>query len=102
MAELEAVAAALAGMGLAPPQQVAAVVRRWPNVLCYPTERLEAMAEYLRRRLGLSEGQLAELVEARPSLLGLDPQQCERLVGYLLEAEGRPLEEVVQLLKTSL
>jgi hypothetical protein len=72
-------------------------------MLCYSIpDRLEPFFGYLITQVGLSEEQVAGLVQSRPDILGLDQNALERLVGYLVETNGSSMEEVIGLLETSL
>ena len=64
-------------------------------------ERLAPFLAYLGNEIGLSEGDLTNLIQQRPVLLGLKRENVEQLVGYLVE-NGSSREEIVHLLQTSL
>ena len=51
--------------------------------------------------VGLPVEAVAGIVKHRPVLLGLEKDNLERLVGYLVE-NGNGMEDVVGMLKTSL
>ena len=99
--DIKPVAAFLQAQGLAP-AAVARLVSAHPPVLCYSVEgRLQPLWAYLSEELGLGQERVAAVLEARPSLLGVDAANLRRVVGYLL-ASGSSLEEVETLLSTTL
>lgn len=57
------------------------VIRTHPPVLGYsPAERLQPLADFLG---GLGLPDPAAVLRRRPTILGLDLEQCRRIVGYL-------------------
>lgn len=79
------------------------IILEFPQVLSYPTERLEGFFTYLTSpAVGLDGAAVAELVRRRPNVVGVEPANLERIVGYLVEMNGASKEEVAKLLETSL
>ena len=74
-----------------------------PPLLCYSVaDRLQPFFAYLTGpQLGLSPEEAAAVVERRPSLLGVEVGQLERMVGYLQQS-GTGREELLELLATTL
>lgn len=77
-----------------------------PALLSYRVEeRLQPFFAYLTgpgpEGLGLSQAAAVDVVERRPSLLGVEVGSLRRMVGFLLES-GKSLEEVVEMMATSL
>jgi len=78
------------------------IVKEFPQVLGYPVEaRLQPLFAYLAEALQLSPAAVADLLKARPVLLGLQRESVERMVGFLIE-NGSSQEEILKLLETSL
>lgn len=75
------------------------VIAEHPPILSYSsTERLQPFVEYLSG-LGLTD--LATVIRRRPTILGLDLEQCRRIVGYLQENDYT-LEQIEEFLSSSL
>jgi hypothetical protein len=99
--EARAVVAFLNELGLDRAAAAAAVVA-FPPVLCYDVEaRLRPLTAFLEAGAGLERARLAAVLARRPALLGLQPDQIERIVGYLRAVET-PEETLLELLASTL
>lgn len=87
-------------------EQVVKLIQAHPALLSYRVEdRLQPFFAYLTgpapEGLALSAAQAAEVVERRPSILGVEVGSLRRMVGFLLES-GSSMEQVVEMMATSL
>ncbi|KAL4431606.1 hypothetical protein ABPG77_001448 [Micractinium sp. CCAP 211/92] len=87
-------------------EQVVKLIQAHPALLSYRVEeRLQPFFAYLTgpapEGLALSAQQAAEVVERRPTILGVEVDGLRRMVGFLLES-GSSMEEVVEMMATSL
>ncbi len=99
--EARAVVAFLNELGLDRAASAAAVLA-FPPVLCYDVEaRLRPLAAFLEAGTGLERARLAAVLVRRPTLLGLQPDQIERIVGYLRAVET-PEVTLLELLASTL
>ncbi|GAB4823312.1 hypothetical protein N2152v2_010358 [Parachlorella kessleri] len=91
----------LLGLGL-DQDTVAGIILRHPAVLCYSVEeRLKPLVEYLVGDMQLPKQQVVAALKERPHMLGLQLESMKRMVGYLA-ANGKGMEEIAQLLATTL
>lgn len=83
-------------------ENIARLVVDFPQLLGYPVEqRLRPLMEYLSGTLEISSEQVVDLVVRRPCLLGLERENIERMVGFLV-TNGSSIEEILKLLESSL
>jgi hypothetical protein len=89
----------LKGQGLTTPQ-VVAVVTGHPPVLSYSVPgRLQPFWEYMAGEVGLPD--VGAALVKRPSLLGLELVNLEKIVGYLKSVDTPP-ETIVKYMLTSI
>ncbi|KIY95288.1 hypothetical protein MNEG_12675 [Monoraphidium neglectum] len=89
----------LKSRGLSTPE-VVAVVAGHPPVLSYSVEeRLAPFWDYMQDTVGLQD--VGAVIAKRPSLLGLDLSNLEKIVGYLKSVDTPP-ETIVKYMMTSI
>jgi len=82
--------------------EISRLVVDFPQMLGYPVDdRLRPLLEYLTRNLELSSTQVVDMIVRRPCLLGLQRENVERMVGFLVE-NGSSKDEIMKLLEFSL
>ena len=76
------------------------VILAHPPVLCYSTERIEALFSYLEE-VGV-EPPVARILLKRPTLVGLKADEnLKKIIGYF-QARDYSTEEIVHMLETSI
>jgi hypothetical protein len=75
-----------------------------PPVLCYSIkDRLQPFMELLKStRVGLTREEAATLLQKRASILGMDPENLNRIVSFLVDQHGVSREEMLGMLEKSL
>jgi len=80
-------------------EEVVKVVMEYPAALCYSPSRLKSLLDYLR---GLGIQSPVKVVLQRPSLLGVDVEKGLTQIVEYLQANDYSVEQIEQLLATTL